>query len=217
MSNVLEALVGIQSELKAPKDQKANRYTYRNIEDINEAVKPLAAARGCAVVYSDRFQDGLCISTCTLMGEDGKISAEGVSMVNETPQHMSIEQSSGAASSYARKYAAQGLFAIDSSENDPDRVQPGPPRAAQGASGPKAALWAALGRDKAMSDALMGSEHPEDDEYYRAALEQWKAIANYAAEHNGDPRQLAEGCRKRSDYEATPEWCLKIAQEFKQA
>ena len=61
MSNVLEALVFIQGELKAPKDQSAGRYRYRNIEDINEAVKPLAAQYGCAVIYSDRFEDGACI------------------------------------------------------------------------------------------------------------------------------------------------------------
>ena len=123
MSKVLEALVSIQAELKAPKDQVAKKYRYRSIEDINEAVKPLAAKHGCAVVYTDEFtDDGRCISTCKLIGDDGEISANGVSYINREPDYMSIEQSSGAASSYARKYAACGLFAIDSSENDPDRT-----------------------------------------------------------------------------------------------
>ena len=118
---VLEALVGIQSELKAPKDQNAGRYRYRNIEDINEAVKPLAASRGCAGVYSDEFtDDGKCISTCTLMGSDGQISANGVAYIQRAPKNMSVEQASGAASTYARKYAACGLFAIDNSMDDPD-------------------------------------------------------------------------------------------------
>ena len=119
---VLDALVSIQAQLKAPKDQNAGRYRYRNIEDINEAVKPLAAAHGCAVVYSDTFTDWMCVSTCSLMAPDGTISAQGVSAVNASPKNMSVEQSCGAASSYARKYAACGLFAIDSSENDPDRT-----------------------------------------------------------------------------------------------
>ncbi|MBR3223814.1 MAG: ERF family protein [Atopobiaceae bacterium] len=123
---VLDALVSIQAQLKAPKDQNAGRYRYRNIEDINEAVKPLAAAHGCAVVYSDTFSDGLCVSTCSLMAPDGTISAQGVSIVNAAPKNMSVEQSCGAASSYARKYAACGLFAIDSSENDPDRTNAAP-------------------------------------------------------------------------------------------
>ena len=120
--SVLEALVSIQSKLKSPKDQKADRYRYRNIEDINAAVKPLAAEFGCAVVYTDTFEDGKCISKCSLISKDGEISACGVAIVNHHPRGMSIEQSCGAASSYARKYAACGLFAIDSSENDPDRV-----------------------------------------------------------------------------------------------
>lgn len=123
---VLDALVSIQAQLKAPKDQNAGRYRYRNIEDINEAVKPLAASHGCAVVYSDTFTDWLCVSTCTLMAPDGTISAQGVSAVNAAPKNMSVEQSCGAASSYARKYAACGLFAIDSSENDPDRTNAAP-------------------------------------------------------------------------------------------
>ena len=119
---VLEALVSIQSQLKSPKDQNAGRYRYRNIEDINQSVKPLAAAHGCAVVYSDEVIDGKCVSKCTLMGKDGALSAVGVAYINLTPKNMSIEQSCGAASSYARKYAACGLFAIDSSENDPDKT-----------------------------------------------------------------------------------------------
>ena len=143
MSNVLESLVFIQGELKAPKDQSAGRYRYRNIEDINEAVKPLAAQYGCAVIYSDRFEDGACISTCKLMCDGGMVSADGVAYVNRTPKNMSVEQASGSASSYARKYAACGLFAIDSSENDPDRVNARKPvDNALGAA--KKRMWAAI-------------------------------------------------------------------------
>lgn len=132
MSNVLNALIAIQRGLKAPKDQSAGRYCYRNIEDVNEAVKPLAAANGCAVVYSDELtDDGRCISTCRLISDGGEISATGVSYVNRSPRNMSIEQSSGSASSFARKYAACGLFAIDSSKNDPDRVNAAPNRFAR--------------------------------------------------------------------------------------
>ena len=57
-----------------------------------------------------------------LMGCCASWGADGVAYVNRQPKNMSVEQASGAASSYARKYAACGLFAIDSSENDPDRV-----------------------------------------------------------------------------------------------
>ena len=143
MSNVLNALIAIQKGLKAPKDQSAGRYTYRNIEDVNEAVKPLAADNGCAVVYTDEFtDDGRCISTCKLIADDGEITATGVSYVNRQPKNMSIEQASGAASSYARKYAACGLFAIDSSKDDPDRINARPQSNAVDTA--KKRMWSAI-------------------------------------------------------------------------
>lgn len=119
---MIKALAEIQNALKSPKDQNAGRYRYRNIEDINQAVKPLALEHGCAVIYTDEYKDGVCISTCSLVSDEGEIHAKGFAAVNSSPKGMSIEQACGAASSYARKYAACGLFAIDSSENDPDRV-----------------------------------------------------------------------------------------------
>lgn len=126
--NIYLKLAKIQNELKSPKDQKAKQYRYRNIEDINEAVKPIALKYGCAVVYTDdivlreEMNLVLCESMCRLIDENNSISASAFSAINMKPQYMSIEQSFGAASSYARKYAACGLFAIDSSENDPDRT-----------------------------------------------------------------------------------------------
>lgn len=132
--SAVKALSAIQGGLKAPKDQKANRYRYRNIEDINEAVKPLAAEHGCAVVYTDHmeFVEGFvtCVSTCTLLHESGTLSAQGFAIVNVENKNMSVEQSCGSASSYARKYAACGLFAIDDSADDPDKVNAAPKPAA---------------------------------------------------------------------------------------
>lgn len=184
MSNVLNALVAIQSELKAPKDQSAGRYRYRNIEDINEAVKPLAARFGCAVIYSDRFEDGACISTCKLIGLDdsaiSEISADGVAYVNRSPKNMSIEQASGAASSYARKYAACGLFAIDSSEHDPDRVN---------AKKPDIALEAAKRR-------------------------MWAVLCQWAELHGREPNEVLNGVRKRPEWSETLEFFDMVTAEF---
>lgn len=187
MMGIVEALVAIQRELKAPKDQNAGRYRYRNIEDINEAVKPLAADHGCAVVYTDRFDDGACISTCRLIADDGEISADGVAYVNKSPKNMSIEQASGSASSYARKYAACGLFAIDSSENDPDRVN------AQ--------------RKPKMEDASAAE----------AKRRLWSAITRYAELRGEDPNAIADGMRQSSGYRETAEYFEKKAQEFEDA
>lgn len=191
---VLDALVSIQAQLKAPKDQNAGRYRYRNIEDINEAVKPLAASHGCAVVYSDTFSDGLCVSTCSLMAPDGTISAQGVSAVNAAPKNMSVEQSCGAASSYARKYAACGLFAIDSSENDPDRTNAAPKQ--KRAQKPQKAAESA--------DAL------------GAAQKRITAVCKRYAELQGIP--TAEwyelNIRTRSDYANDAETLNRIASEL---
>lgn len=193
---VLDALVSIQAQLKAPKDQNAGRYRYRNIEDINEAVKPLAAAHGCAVVYSDTFADGLCVSTCSLMAPDGTISAQGVSIVNASPKNMSVEQSCGAASSYARKYAACGLFAIDSSENDPDRTNAAPKQTQKRAQKPQKATESA--------DAL------------GAAQKRITAVCKRYAELQGIP--TAEwyelNIRTRSDYANDAETLNRIASEL---
>lgn len=187
MSSVLKALVAIQEELKAPKDQKAGRYNYRNIEDINEAVKPLAAKHGCAVVYTDTFYDGMCVSTCKLLGPDDEngileISAQGVSYINRAPSNMSVEQASGAASSYARKYAACGLFAIDSSENDPDRTN---------------------------------AKRPQDGTA-KAKKRMWSAIQKWAELHGRTPEDVLEGVKKRPEWAETAEFFNAAANDFEQ-
>lgn len=185
MSNVLNALIAIQKGLKAPKDQSAGRYTYRNIEDVNEAVKPLAAENGCAVVYSDEFtDDGRCISTCKLIADDGEISVTGVSYVNRQPKNMSIEQSSGSASSYARKYAACGLFAIDSSKDDPDRIHAKNNESLENA---KQRLWGALklycektgtNPNEELTTAQKRSEWSETAKYFNSLADEYLGKAN---------------------------------------
>ena len=193
---VLDALVSIQAQLKAPKDQNAGRYRYRNIEDINEAVKPLAASHGCAVVYSDTFSDCLCVSTCSLMAPDGTISAQGVSIVNAAPKNMSVEQSCGAASSYARKYAACGLFAIDSSENDPDRTNATQKRAQkpQKATESADALGAAQKRITAVCKRYAELQGIPTAEWYELNIRTRSDYANDAETLNRIASELEESC-----------------------
>ena len=190
MSKTLTALIAIQSGLKAPKDQKTKTYKYRNIEDVNEAVKPLAAGKGCAVVYSDAFEvvgsSLVCVSKCTLVGEDGELSAIGCALVDTAPKFMSREQASGAASSYARKYAACGLFAIDDSSADPD---------AQGSHGQPA-------------------PRPSNDALKAAKARLWSAVQAYAAKTGGDAKKMADGVSKRPDHAETAEFYAMVAEEF---
>lgn len=121
----MKKLIKIQSELKAPKDQvnSFGKYNYRSCEDILEAVKPLLKAEGCLVTISDeivsvgehnyvkataRFQDG------DFVIENSAFAKEAIDKKGMDPS-----QITGSASSYARKYALNGLFLIDDSKMEP--------------------------------------------------------------------------------------------------
>ena len=118
--NIMKELISIQSELKAPKTQ-VNRfggYKYRKAEDILEAVKPLLAKQKCTLIITD---DVVLIgnriyvkATATIKNENGECeTTNGWAREEETKKGMDGSQITGASSSYARKYALNGLFAID--------------------------------------------------------------------------------------------------------
>lgn len=116
----MKELIAIQSELKAPKSQfnKFGGYKYRKAEDILEAVKPLLAKQKCTLIITD---DVILIgnriyvkATATIKNEKGECeTTTGWAREEETKKGMDGSQITGASSSYARKYALNGLFAID--------------------------------------------------------------------------------------------------------
>lgn len=116
----MKELIAIQSELKAPKSQfnKFGGYKYRKAEDILEAVKPLLAKQKCTLIITD---DVVLIgnriyvkATATIKNEKGECeTTTGWAREEETKKGMDGSQITGASSSYARKYALNGLFAID--------------------------------------------------------------------------------------------------------
>ena len=116
----MKELITIQSELKAPKSQfnSYGGYKYRKAEDILEAVKPLLAKEKCTLVLTD---DIVCVgnriyvkSLATLKNNSGETEMSvGYAREEETKKGMDGSQITGASSSYARKYALNGLFAID--------------------------------------------------------------------------------------------------------
>lgn len=116
----MKELITIQSELKAPKTQ-VNRfggYKYRKAEDILEAVKPLLAKQKCTLIICDDIvMVGNRIyvkATATIKNEKGEFEqTTGWAREEETKKGMDGSQITGASSSYARKYALNGLFAID--------------------------------------------------------------------------------------------------------
>lgn len=120
---ITETLQQIQSELKAPKSQfnKFGGYNYRNCEDILEAVKPLLAKHHAAVILTDDIKqvgDRYYIeATATLYAGGENIGVKALAREEDTKKGMDGSQITGSASSYARKYALNGLFAIDDTKD----------------------------------------------------------------------------------------------------
>lgn len=116
-------LQAVQAELKAPKGQynSFGKYKYRSCEDITEAVKPLLAKYGATLTMSDEVEligDRYYIkATATFTSIEGAVTATAFAREPETKKGMDDSQITGTASSYARKYALNGLFAIDDTKD----------------------------------------------------------------------------------------------------
>ena len=133
----MKELIAIQSELKAPKSQfnKFGGYKYRKAEDILEAVKPLLNKQKCTLIITD---DVVLIgnriyvkATATIKNEKGECeTTNGWAREEESKKGMDGSQITGASSSYARKYALNGLFAIDDNA-DSDTTNDGQHQEAQ--------------------------------------------------------------------------------------
>ena len=111
----MKELIQIQTELKAPKNHKTQYYNYRSAEDILEAVKPILKTHGCVLTLSDNIvQVGNRIyvqATATLVNSAGEVvETTAFAREEESSKNMSVAQLTGSSSSYARKYALNGLF-----------------------------------------------------------------------------------------------------------
>ncbi len=123
--NILEKLLAIQVELKAPKSQfnSFGKYNYRNCEDILEAVKPLCQKHNSVVIVSDEIEnvgDRYYVkATATLYDTESseKVTVTARAREEAEKKGMDGSQVTGASSSYARKYALNGLFAIDDTKD----------------------------------------------------------------------------------------------------
>jgi hypothetical protein len=120
-------LTTIQNELKAPKNQlnKFGGYNYRNCEDILEALKPLLLKHNSAVTLSDElvmvgdrfYVKATATLHCFSDNDIDTISVSAYAREDESKKGMDASQVTGASSSYARKYALNGLFAIDDTKD----------------------------------------------------------------------------------------------------
>lgn len=119
--SIHKELARIQKELKAPKNQfnSFGKYNYRSCEDILEGVKPLL--NGCVLTLSD---DVIAVgnrvyvkATATISLDGESVSVSASAREAETKKGMDDSQITGTASSYARKYALNGLFCIDDTKD----------------------------------------------------------------------------------------------------
>ena len=124
----MNILSDIQSKLKAPKGQlnKFGNYNYRSCEDIVEAVKPLLAEHDLALVISDEIisvSERVYVKATASLTDGEKVLYTASASAREPlmKKGMDEAQITGATSSYARKYALNGLFAIDDTK-DADTV-----------------------------------------------------------------------------------------------
>ena len=123
--NIYEKLGIIQSKLKAPKGQynSFGKYKYRSCEDILEAVKPLLAETKTVLSVTDRMEvvgDRIYVRAEAHLNDcedTGEITTVAYAREEESKKGMDSSQVTGAASSYARKYALNGLFCIDDNKD----------------------------------------------------------------------------------------------------
>lgn len=123
--NIYGKLAAIQQELKAPKSQYNSfaKYNYRSCEDILEAVKPLCVKNKATLLLNDAVREiagrFYVIATATLADQesDSFVEVDAYAREPQDKKGMDDSQITGMASSYARKYALNGLFCIDDTKD----------------------------------------------------------------------------------------------------
>ena len=122
---IYEKLLAVQNELKAPKDKRNNfgGYNFRSCEGILEAVKPLLQEQGLMLTIKDEvvnIGDRYYVRATALLDDissNGEIAITALAREEEAKKGMDASQITGTASSYARKYALNGLFLIDDTKD----------------------------------------------------------------------------------------------------
>lgn len=189
----MKELRSIQTELNAPKNQynAFGKYSYRSCEDILAAVKPLLAAHNCTLTLTDGIEligDRFYVrATATLTNDTGDTAkATAYAREEEVKKGMDGAQITGAASSYARKYALNGLLCIDDVK-DPDATNKGDasPRKAQALAAPPTPP---ADLDEAVDAALQAADVPSLMEIWK----KYRHLQGYPDFVNAKNRRKAE-------------------------
>jgi len=125
----MKKLIELQNELKVPKSKRNDfaGFDYRSAEDILKAIKPLCKKYNLYLNLTDVFEESgtypiiKSVATVTDMDTpENQVSSTGYAAVDVNRKKVTVDQCFGAASSFARKYALNGLLLIDDSASDPD-------------------------------------------------------------------------------------------------
>lgn len=125
-----EKLIAIQAELKVPKNKynSFGNYNYRNAESIMEAVKPLLTKYKCVLNLTDRIEQigdrYYVVAKAEIADATSSVRSVAYAREEETKKGMDASQITGSASSYARKYALNGLFILDDTKDADYEVVP---------------------------------------------------------------------------------------------
>jgi|Laugresu1bdmlbsd_1035121.scaffolds.fasta_scaffold04292_6 hypothetical protein len=190
--NIQSKLLAVQSDLKAPKGQfnSFGKYNYRSCEDILEAVKPLLMKHGLTMTISDRIEEHgsrvYIMSTVTVFDHDGNAhSVNAYAREEDSKKGMDASQVTGATSSYARKYALNGMFLIDDTKDSDSTNTHGKEPAKSMGSVP---IGGAAARD-AIAEEEASQEPSIMDKaiaYIKSASDKKKAYENVVAKYGND-------------------------------
>lgn len=168
-------LLKLQAELKCPKGSfnSFGKYKYRSAEQILESLKPLLQKHELQLTLTDDIVEVgsklFLKATARLASESGLIEVNGFAELGEH-KGMSSEQCTGTASSYARKYALNGLFLIDETESDPDSKDNSQPKAKDSISDERFV--------KAIEAIKQGKAKKTDLNKFELTVEQTKVLAS---------------------------------------
>lgn len=186
----IERVIAVQSQLKAPKNQRNDfgGFNYRSCEDILEAVKPLLKAEGlCLTITDDIVMIGdryYVKATATLTDGERSLPNQAFAREPEERAKMDGSQVTGSASSYARKYALNGLFAIDDTK-DADALNNGQD-AANGKDFDK-------GKAKAIAEARNAADIPSLNAVYKRHEKALGKDTDFLTECTTRKKQLKQG------------------------
>lgn len=179
---VSEKLTKIQTKVKAPKNlyNSFGKYNYRNAEGICEAVKPYLEEQGCSLTLADDVVEvgGRVYIKATATLTDNKdgdsIQVSAMARESEDKKGMDLSQITGTASSYARKYALNGLFLLDDTKDADTDEAVLQERGKEKISEKEVKILENMCKDKAFADYLLKGYEIKD--FHEMRVEQYSNL-----------------------------------------